>query len=115
MVDYLTRYAQTGEVKMAFDIPLKGLQLAKSYSPGLPMIAEAKELIPKIKDFSEESLNAATKFTTYFDTYYRAGPRAVQYLKPEAPNEQTRKNMMIMVDRAITFFLRMFLPCLRRI
>jgi hypothetical protein len=104
MVDYLTRYAQTGSVEEAFAIPLRGLELAKTYTPEWPMVKQADDLLDKIDGFSEVSLDAATIFTTFFDTYYRVGPRVAQTLDPKAPDTATRQNMMIMVDRSITFF-----------
>ena len=104
MVDYLTRFKQTGDFEQAFDIPLKGMQLAKLSLPDLPMIAEAKKLIPLISDFSDKSIAAATAFTSYFDTLYRQGSSALKFLEPKIPDAATMENMRIMDDRATKFF-----------
>ena len=104
MVDYLTRFKQTGDFEHAFDIPLKGLRLAKFNLPDLPMIAEVEKLIPMIIDFSDKSITAATIFTSYFDKLYRQGPSALKFLEPKRPDATTIENMRIMVNRATKFF-----------
>lgn len=104
MVDYLTRFKQTGDFEQAFDIPLKGLRGAKLHLPELPMISEAEKLIPLIADFSDKSIAAATVFTSYFDTLFRQGPSALKFLEPKIPDAATMENMRIMIDRAIKFF-----------
>lgn len=104
IVDYLTRFKQTGDFEQAFDIPLKGLRLAKFNLPDLPMIAEAGKLIPIITDFSDKSIAAATIFTSYFDTLFRQGPSALEFLETKLPDVATMENMRIIVDRAIKFF-----------
>lgn len=122
-VDYLTRFVMGAEKEEAFKISRRGAVNAYLASYRLPFDIicspkeRADELLSKINGLDNESIFNACKMVCY-DVWYRNPIQAkksalelakkldlVFYLDSEImPNEETIKNIKIMVDRSIAFW-----------
>lgn len=111
VVDYLTRFTETLNVKSAFKISILGYQLRKKILGNAIFEKDTKEgidiasLLTQIKGLDDASIIAACKLCTY-DIWYR-NPLAAQTAKKTneiTPDDDTIKNIQIMVERSKLFW-----------
>ncbi len=96
-VDYLTRTFVCGASKEnAFKISLLGAAIAGE-------LEYAEKLLKKIKELDQSSIKAACQLVGY-DVCFRAGAEFFSGVKQIKPNEDTLKNIEIMVTRSKAFF-----------
>lgn len=95
-VDYMTRYLLSRDAKVAFNISLRGADIAKEK-------AKAKKLLLKIKGNDDKSIKCACKLVGY-DVCYRADPGLFKGVDQINPDENTIQNIKIMLDRSISFW-----------
>ena len=95
-VDYMTRFIMGTPVEMAFNISIKGADYADEED-------NANELIKRITGLNKESITAACKLSGY-DVCYRAGMGAYRPVSMINPDDDTIDNIMIMINRSISFW-----------
>lgn len=103
-VDYLSRYATSGDLLGAFKISLQGAQLAELFGKKGSMKA-AKKLILGIKGLDEKSVINACKLVT-FDVWVRnpIGAMTAKDYKETKPDKFTISNIQVLVLRSVEFF-----------
>lgn len=95
-VDYLTRYQMGTDLEEAFKFSLMGAKIINE----LPY---AEKLLNNIKGLDNNSISNACKLVGY-DVCYRSNPLAYRPVNDINPDEDTIKNIKIMVNRGIRFF-----------
>ena len=96
VVDYMTRFAMTGDKQAAFSISLAG---AAKVAHG----ADAIRLLDKVTGLNEQSLCAAFELVTY-DVALRQGAAAFVPTEAKAPPKEVLLATAIMIQRTIAFF-----------
>ncbi len=95
-VDYLTRYMLGTNINKAFEISIKG-------AINIREDEYAERLLENIKGLDDTSIIAAIKLTGY-DVCFRVGRIAYSPIEEINPDEDTIKNVKIMVERSLDFF-----------
>lgn len=96
VVDYMTRFAMTGDKQAAFSISLAG---AAKVAHG----ADAIRLLDKVTGLNEQSLCAAFELVKY-DVALRQGAAAFVPTEAKAPPKEVLLATAIMIQRTIAFF-----------
>ena len=104
VVDYMSRYMMSGDIRKAFEISYKGAWLAKlsGYEEAMDV---AESLLKGIRGLDDESISCACKLV-WFDAYYRVPMWAKEHQQDKKDNAdlQTIANIRIMVKRSIAFW-----------
>jgi hypothetical protein len=95
-VDYMTRFMMGAPVGQAFEIPIKGAHHANADE-------EANVLTKKITGLNIESVSAACKLAGY-DVCYRVGMSRYKPVAEINPDDNTIKNIIVMVNRSVDFW-----------
>lgn len=104
VVDYMTRFAMTGDKQAAFSISLAG---AAKVAHG----ADAIRLLDKVTGLNEQSLCAAFELVKY-DVALRQGAAAFVPTEAKAPPKEALLATAIMIQRTIAFFHAYEMPVL---
>lgn len=95
-VDYLTRLMIFKDIESAFSIALKGAELAGERDSAIKLLFNINEL-------DSASVISACKLSGY-DVVYRKGLTLFNGVDKIEPDNDTIKNIQIMVKRAVLFF-----------
>lgn len=104
VVDYMTRFAMTGDKQAAFSISLAG---AAKVAHG----ADAIRLLDKVTGLNEQSLCVAFELVKY-DVALRQGAAAFVPTEAKAPPKEVLLATAIMIQRTIAFFHAYEMPVL---
>lgn len=94
-VDYLTRFDTGSPANVAFDISREGANAVGEQ-------ATFEELINVVRGLDEESIVAGIKLAG-FDAAYRAGSKAYRSVAEISPDDETVRNVQLMVERGRDF------------
>ncbi len=94
-VDYLTRFVTGSPASIAFDISRKGANVVGEQ-------ATFDELVESIRGLDEDSIVAGIKLAG-FDAAYRAGSEAYRSVAEINPDDETVRNVQLMVKRGRDF------------
>lgn len=113
-VDYLTRFAMTGDILEAFKNSCKGVWIAVNRFKQKSALITAKKLLLNIKGLYNDSVINACKMVTY-DGWYR-NPKAAKSgigVEDINPDLKTIENIQVMVERCLKF-LEEFGPIIQK-
>ena len=103
-VDYLTRLMNGTSLEDAFDISLRGAQMAENFGVK-DSLSVAVKMLREIKGLDDASIINACKLVT-FDVWFRNAPAAImaKTYKETNPDKATIENVRTMVIRSLAFF-----------
>ena len=104
VVDYITRFLISGDLRHAFMIPIKGANMAEKIG-GIHAVDELEEYLIHIHSFDDKSIIYACKATS-FDVWYRNPVMAKDAItgKDINPDRETIDNIKHMVNRTLDFW-----------
>lgn len=103
VVDYLTRLNLGNKAEDVFSVSLRGASKLDNYNGDCISSSNAKSLLSNIKGIDTESIISACKLVGY-DTVARSGVNGYKPVSEIEPDENTIKNIEIMVKRSLSFF-----------
>ena len=95
VVDYLTRFLNGTQKKVAFNISLKGAAIVHDSN-------YAEKLLVSITGLDDTSITNACQLVGY-DVCYRVGPMRYKTVKNIQPDKETIENIRILVKRSLNF------------
>lgn len=102
IVDYMSRYALTGDPNDAFKVSLMGVQVMERFAPRHGHRKRALDLLASIDGVNPKSVAAAYQLACY-DSAYRIGPRTWVDNSGFGPDAATAQNAVTMVERTVRF------------
>lgn len=105
VVDYLTRFILSNDVRAAFSVSLKGAAVCSLCKENEEPLLVCEELLNKVKGLDATSIESACKIAT-FDVWHRCLFKApdMKGYEETNPNTVTIDNIRIMVERSLSFF-----------
>lgn len=105
IVDYMSRYAMTGDPADAFAISLRGAMTMDRAFPSEGHYDRAISLLLSMDGITSSSIEAAYQLVSY-DCAFRIGPQAYVDMGDLGPDAATSRNAVEMIHRTIRFAKR---------
>ena len=102
VVDYLTRFILSGDVKHSFDISIKGAQVVDRVMENSNEFDKLMLILSEIKGLDRNSIFHACKAVCY-DSAYRKGYKYFQAPEDLEVDDELINNVRVLVERSLAF------------